>query len=224
LDGRILRSLYFERTNTPISIKSIGAALVPYITLGIGLFLWHNAWVALLSYHFGMMIILFLDKQPLSFKQMFQSSNRKILVINTVLGGAAGLLVYLLWPLLGMPGNVNLFIQSIGLTMAIFPYFMAYFVLINPWLEELYWRGYLGSNSKGITLHDLLFSGYHIMIMAGKIEIIWLVTAFIILFLTAWFWRQSGRWSQGLAASITSHFVADTSIILIIYFMVINNS
>jgi hypothetical protein len=212
-----------ERTNTPISIKSIGTALVPYVTLGIGLFLLHNAWVALFSYHLGMLIILFFEKKLQSFKLMFPNINPKILIINAVLGGAAGLLIYLLWPFLGLSDNINLFIQSISLNTAIFPYFMAYFVLINPWLEEYYWRGYLGSNSKGIMLHDLLFAGYHIMILAGKIEIVWLITTFIILFLTAWFWRQSCRWNQGLTAAITSHFVADTSIILIIYFMVINN-
>jgi membrane protease YdiL (CAAX protease family) len=223
LDGRISRSVYLARTNTSISVKSIGAALVPYVTLGIGLFLLHNAWVALLSYHLGMLIILFFEKKPFSLKLMCPNMNPKILIVNAVLGGAAGLLIYLLWPLLGLSDNINLFIQSISLNTAIFPYFMAYFVLINPWLEEYYWRGYLGSNSKGIILHDLLFAGYHILILAGRLGIIWLVIAFIILFLTAWFWRQSGRWSQGLAASITSHFAADTSIILLIYFMVINH-
>jgi uncharacterized protein len=213
-----------ERTNTPISIKSVGAGLVPYVTLGIGLFLLHNAWVALLGYHLGMIIILFLDKKLLTVKSLFQNSNRKILIINAVLGGAAGLLIYLMWPFLGLSGNITPFIQSIGLTPAIFPYFMAYFVLINPWLEELYWRGYLGSNSKRLTLHDLLFAGYHIMVLAGQIEIIWLVTVFIILSLTAWFWRQSDRWSQGLATSVISHLVADASIIWVVYIMVINNS
>jgi len=125
----------------------------------------------------------------------------------------------LLWPLLAIPKDISLYLQNIGLTSSMWPYFLVYFILVNPWLEECYWRGYLGSNSQNITLHDLLFSGYHIIVLAGKIDIIWLVIIFFILSLGAWFWRQANRWNQGISASIISHIVADASVILTIYFL-----
>jgi hypothetical protein len=202
-----------------ISNMRILAPLLPYITIGSGLLALHNAWVAILGYHLCMVIILFFSRTKIPFTQIHARSNYKILIVVSILGGAGGFLLYLLWPLLAIPKDISLYLQNIGLTSSMWPYFLVYFILVNPWLEECYWRGYLGSNSQNITLNDLLFSGYHIIVLAGKIDIIWLVIIFFILSLGAWFWRQANRWNQGISASIISHIVADASVILTIYFL-----
>lgn len=204
-----------------VLIKRIWAPFIPYIPIGIGLLILHNAWIAILGYHLSLVIILVIAERKISFTQIHESSNYKILIITSFLGGLGGLLLYLIWPLLAIPGDINLYLQNIGLTTGVWPYFIAYFVLINPWLEEYYWRGYLGSNSKWITLNDLLFSGYHIMVLAGKIDVIWLIIVFIVLSSGAWFWRQANKWNQGILASIVSHIAADISVILVIYFFII---
>jgi hypothetical protein len=197
------------------------APILPYITVGSGLLALRNAWVAILGYHLCMVIILFFARTKIPFTQIHSRSNYKILIVVSILGGAGGLLLYLLWPLLAIPKDISLYLQNIGLTSSMWPYFIVYFILVNPWLEECYWRGYLGSNSQSITLNDLLFSGYHIIVLAGKIDIIWLVIIFFILSLGAWFWRQANRWNQGISASIVSHIAADASVILTIYFLTI---
>lgn len=193
--------------------------LVPYITIGIGLFVFSNVWAAVLGYHLSMAVILYLARRKASFSQILKNNSYKILIVTFILGGLGGLVLYLLWPWLAVTENINLFLHNNGFTTAMWPYFIVYLVLVNPWLEEYYWRGYLGSNSKMITLNDLFFSGYHIMILAGNIEGIWLVIVFILLTFIAWFWRQANRWNKGIAASVISHFAADTSIILTIYFL-----
>jgi hypothetical protein len=199
--------------------QRIWFSFLPYITVGAGLLLLKNAWIALLSYHLGMIIILLLAREKISFPPSLARRNFKILPGLAVLGGAGGLLLFFLWPLLGVPETTHLYLRNIGLGSATWPYFIAYFVLVNGWLEEFYWRGYLGSNSKRITLNDLLFSGYHLIVLAGRIDPIWLITLFIVLSLGAWFWRQANRWNQGIAASVISHTIADASVILVIYFM-----
>jgi hypothetical protein len=201
--------------------KRIWAPLVPYITIGIGLLILHNAWIAILSYHLAMAAILLFAGRRFSFRDVFKSSNYKIIIVTVIPGLAGGFLLYILWPWLAIPGDINLYLQSIGLTSTMWPYFIAYFIVINPWIEEYYWRDYLGSNSKRLILNDLFFSGYHVLVLAAKIEVIWLITAFVILSMGAWFWRQAMRWNQGLMAAITSHIVADVSVILTIYFMTI---
>jgi hypothetical protein len=212
-----------EQTRRAISDKRSWAPLIPYLTIGIGLLIIHNAWTAIVSYHLSMVTILLFTGRRFSFKNIIGSSNYKIIIATAILGVAGGLLLYFLWPLLGIPEGISLYLQQIGLTAAIWPYFIAYFVLINPWLEECYWRGYLGSNTKKIILNDLLFSGYHIIVLAGIMNVIWLIVIFIVLSSGAWFWRQANRWNQGLSASIVSHLVADASIICIIYFMTIKS-
>lgn len=204
-----------------ISNKRIWAPLAPYLTIGTGLLILNNAWIAILGYHLSIIIILFFARIKISLKQIYGNKNHNILIITSILGGFSGLLLYLLWHFLTIPKDINIYLHNIGLTTALWPYFMAYFAMVNPLLEEYYWRGYLGSNSKWITLNDLLFSGYHIMVIAGKIGVMWLIIVFIALSLGAWFWRQANRWNQGLSASIVSHISGDISVILAIYFSII---
>ncbi len=197
----------------------IWAPLVPYITIACGLFILHKAWVSILSYHLGMGIVLLLFGNRAHFAQIDPSGNLKILIVMVVLGGMGGLLLFLFWPLLGIPSDIDQNLHDLGLTAATWPYFIGYFILINPWLEELYWRGYLDQGDKRITLNDVLFSGYHILVMVGVVSLMWIIIVFVILSLGAWFWRQINHLSQGLSTSIASHLAADAGIILTIYFL-----
>jgi hypothetical protein len=204
-----------KKLNLPARVL---APLLPYIVIGTGLLVLHNAWMAILSYHLCMVVILFFAGGKTYFKQINRPGNYYILIFTAALGLAGGLLLYLIWPLLAVPGDIDLYLENIGLTEAAWPYFIAYFIVINPWIEEYYWRGYLGSNSKRIILNDLLFAGYHILVLMGKMNIIWLIAIFVVLSLTAWLWRQSNRMNKGLITSIVSHITADISVILAIYF------
>jgi membrane protease YdiL (CAAX protease family) len=215
----MVRNYLSSNTINSIPYQRIWVPLIPYITIGAGLLLLHNAWIAIVSYHLCLIIILLLAREKISFTQILSSGSYKILITTAVLGGAGGFLLFLLWPILGVPNTINLYLQNIGLNAATWPYFIAYFILVNAWVEEFYWRGHLGSNSKKVTLNDLLFSGYHLIVLAGKIDIIWLIIVFIVLSLGAWFWRQANRWNRGISASIISHIMADVSVIITIYFM-----
>jgi hypothetical protein len=155
------------------------------------------------------------------FRASLRSSRYYLLIVTALLGAAGGLLLYLLWPWLGIPSDLSRYLQSNGLSLEAWPYFIAYFVLINPWLEEFFWRGCLGSDSKLPVLNDLFFAGYHLMVLAGKVDFIWLIAVFIVLSLAAWFWRQANRWNHGLTSSIVSHFAADLTLILVIYYMAV---
>ena len=136
-----------------------------------------------------------------------------------MIGACGGLLLYLLWPLLSIPPDINIQLQNIGLTAATWPYFILYFILVNPWIEEYYWRGYLGSESKYILPVDLFFAGYHVMVLAGKVDFIWLIAVFATLSFAAWLWRQANRISLGLLPSLASHMAADITIIFTIYWL-----
>jgi len=205
----------------PIMDKKILAPLLPYVAIGIGLLVLRNAWIAILVYHLGAIIILFSSGYRTSFTQVLKNRNYTLLIITALMGAAGGFLLYLTWPLLSIPKDIATYLQDIGLTKIVWPYFIAYFIIINPLVEESYWRGYLGSNSKRIVVNDLFFSGYHILVLAGKIDVIWLVLVFIVLSLGAWYWRQANRWNHGILASTISHFAADASVMLIIYFMIV---
>jgi len=199
--------------------KKILPPIIPYITIGIGLLIFHNAWLAILSYHAGIIAVILSAKTRISLKQAFQGKKAWIPIITALVGAGGGLLLYVLWPLLSVPDDISLYIRSIGLNEQTWPVFLAYFTIINPLIEEYYWRGYLAFAARGITLNDFLFSGYHLLVLAGHMEAIWLLAVFFVLAAGAWFWRQMNRLNGGLLASVVSHVSADITVILTIYYL-----
>jgi hypothetical protein len=189
--------------------------LVPYITISVGLLVFHNAWIAAAAHHLGMASVLLLSRTR--FTGRFRRCDPWILAISASVGASGGLLLYLLAPVIGVFPDVGRYVRGIDLTAGSWPYFIAYFTLVNAVVEESYWRGMLGSDTRRLTLNDFLFSGYHAVVLAGRIHPAWIVGVFLVLALTGWFWRQIDRWNGGLAASTVSHVAADVSVMLAIY-------
>ena len=194
-------------------------SFIPYLAVGLGLLVFHNAWVAILTYHAGIAAVVLLSKTRLPFRQIIRVTNYKLLILSIIFGASGGVLLYLLWPMLSVPPDVNTYMRSIGLTASVWPYFMAYYVLVNPVFEEYYWRGYLGSSMKRPMLNDFLFAGYHLIVLAGKMGELWLVVVFLVLCGAAWYWRQISRFTGGLLVATLSHMAADITVILSIYFL-----
>ena len=89
-----------------LMIKKVLSPSIPYITIGIGLLVFHNAWIAILGYHIGMIIMILLSEIGIPMKQILRSDNYSIPIITAVIGASAGLLLYVLWPLLVVPIDI----------------------------------------------------------------------------------------------------------------------
>lgn len=196
--------------------------LVPYITVGAGLYVFHNAWLAIFAYHMGMLCIILLAEKKPPVKYLFTSNNYKAPLILAVIGVCGGVLLFVLASFLAIPGNFASYTYSIGLTERTWLPFMAYYVLTTPFIEEYYWRGLLlGKLTNRTIASDLFFAGYHLLVLAGKIGTVWLPVIFLLLLLVAWLWRRFNKTSGGLLPSVLSHFTADISIILAIYYIAV---
>ncbi len=203
-------------------LQKVISLLIPYATIGIGLFIFHSAWLAIFGYHIGIASVILVSRKRIPVKRLFKSNNYKTPVIMSVIGASGGVLLYVLWPFLAVPSNIGSYTQSIGITEQTWSLFIAYYVLVNPVLEEYFWRGLLGNNSNWITANDLFFSGYHVLVLAGKMGAVWLLVVFLLLSLSAWFWRQVNKFSEGLLPSVVSHVTADISVMLTIYLMTVH--
>ena len=199
------------------TIRKTTAPLIPYITIGIGLLVLHNAWVAMLGYHVGIAVVMAWSKYRPGLKQVYKGKGVWIPLIGGLGGVGSGVLLNLLWPALSIPHNINAYINSVGLNARTWPIFIGYFIIVNPLLEEYFWRGFLNSTARMPVLNDLLFAGYHLMAFAGHIATVWLIAIFLGLVAGAWAWRQINRNNIGLLASTVSHLAADIIIILTIY-------
>ncbi|HEX9330879.1 MAG TPA: CPBP family glutamic-type intramembrane protease [Anaerolineales bacterium] len=194
--------------------------VLPYLAVGIGLFWFHNAWAALLGFHFAIVISLLWVRSSVPLKILFKSNDIRWVVLNILLCGSSGISLYFLSPYFGVISDLPAQVESFGLTSSIWPLFIMYFVFVNPLLEEYFWRGYLGNPTKALYISDFLYAGFHALILMGKMQTGAIIYSLIVLVLVGWFWRQVARADQGLLAPVLGHMAADFTILIAIYWRV----
>jgi len=197
------------------------AVLLAYLTVGIGMLVFHSAWGALLGFHAAIILSLLITKPDVPIRILFTSTNKKWIFINILLCGSSGVALYFLWDTFRFANNFSQQVEALGLNASNWPIFIAYFVLVNPFLEEYFWRGYLGNESKSPQTSDFLFAGYHTLIVINKLHIFSITYALFVLLVAGWFWRQTTREDGGLLAPVLGHMAADLTILVTVYIMVI---
>lgn len=197
-------------------MKWIAPALV-YLAVGIGMFSFHNALGALLGFHLAILSSLLIARPRIPLSILSKSHNRKWTILSLLLCGSSGVTLFFLWKLLGFGSDFSAQVQSMGLNSRTWPPFIAYFVLVNPFVEEYFWRGYLGNPTKGPHRSDFLYAGFHALVMIGKVGMGLILYGSVVLILAGWFWRQIMREDQGLLAPVLGHMAADFTVLLVIY-------
>jgi membrane protease YdiL (CAAX protease family) len=193
------------------------APIFVYIVVALGLFLSRNAWSALLSFHLAILISLLISKPNIPIKNLLTSDNIKWVLISILLCGSSGITLYLLWDKFGIASDLSAHVEVIGLNPSTWIPFITYFALANPFLEEYFWRGYLGSKSTNFYLSDFLYAGFHGLILMNRVQTSMIVYSLALLVLAGWFWRQIARADGGLLAPVLGHMAADFTILMAVY-------
>jgi membrane protease YdiL (CAAX protease family) len=194
------------------------AAAIPYVTVVIGLYVFNNAWVAFLPYHVAIVVVLALYGELAWLKKLKEGFSVKPVLLTGLPCLVAGVLIYALWPIASIEGcDLDEEINAMGFGGGLWFVMIAYSFVINPWFEEAFWRGFLGSKKRGLVVTDFLFAGYHILVLVLYLRPIWIVVAAIMLTGGAWFWRQLASRYKGLAVAAVTHLVADIGIMTAIH-------
>ena len=190
------------------------APILPYLAVWAGSFLLKSAWLSLIGFHCAILLTLAITRPEIPVRILVQGGSLKWLLANLLLCGISGIGLYFLWDRFGMAGDLPAQLRAVGLTPSSWPWFIAYFTLVNPFIEEYFWRAYLGSGTQGFYIGDLIFAGYHGLIMAGKVHVPAIIFALTCLTFIGWFWRQTRRAESGLLAPVVGHMAADLSILV----------
>lgn len=193
--------------------------LPPYLGVYIGLYILRSAWAALIGFHIGILLVLWITKPKISLSILFKSKNIKWVVSNLLLCGSSGLGIYLLQDVFGLAGNLSTQLSELGLNQVTWIPFIAYFSLVNPFVEEYFWRGVFGSETKNLDFGDFAYAGYHGLVLFGKVNLFAVIFSIVCLSFVGWFWRQVKRENEGLFAPVLGHISADFSILITVYFM-----
>lgn len=194
----------------------LGWVVLPYLAVFLGMITLHSAWGALIGFHLAL-LPLFVTRRQKIFPRFLAPVSMRILLPVAVTGLFAGFGLWLTWPHAGLPVDFSTRVAALGLVGFVWPFFIGYFTLVNPWLEEAYWRYVLASPSTYPALVDFLFAGYHLIILSLFVSLAWMLVAFVILAAAGWFWRQISRYTGSLLPAALSHLLADFSILMVLY-------
>jgi hypothetical protein len=195
--------------------------ILPYLAVWAGLFLFKNAWFALIGFHVAIFLTLAFVHPDIPINILFESKSPRWVLISVLVCSTSGIGLYFLWNQLRVATNLSAQLNYIGLNSSSWIAFIAYFSLVNPFIEEYYWRGVLGSGAKKLSIIDPVYAGYHALVLWGRVQPISILFAVSILISAGWLWRQFLREDSGLLAAVLGHMVADFSILMVVYWMCI---
>jgi hypothetical protein len=165
--------------------------------------------VAVGIYHTGICFLMFRNRSVLSrtlkgfqWKPALFLSGFCLLVWPTLI---------FLWPQVAL-SEINLAdqLQAWGFTGPMVYVFIFYSITIHPILEETFWRGLMPDH----VVSDILFAGFHVLVMMLFLPWIWIAFGFTALTLAGFLWRKTEQHISGLAVPILSHALADLGIVL----------
>jgi hypothetical protein len=193
------------------------APSLAYLAVGLGLFQLQSAWGALLGFHAAIIGSLLVARPNIPIPILFKNKNPKWILLSVLLCGSSGVTVYLFWERFGIAADISAQLAALGLNLRTWIPFIAYFALVNPFIEEYFWRGYLGSPTRRPHVSDFLYAGFHALILIGRVRTGSIVFALTVLTLAGWFWRQIAREDEGLLAPVLGHMAADFTILTAVY-------
>ena len=197
-----------------ITQLKLTSAAVPYVAVLIGLYVFRNGWIAIGLYHFGIIVFLIAGDRNRLLKRIRSGWNPVMAVSSVVMSVMIFPSIFFFWEYMQLENvRLNTTLAGFGLHGTSWFFFMIYFSMVHPFLEELYWRGYLESNRKYFSWTDFAFAGYHILVLAWFIKLSWLVIAFFVLTAAAYYWRYVASKLEGLVVPLLSHIIADVCII-----------
>ncbi len=176
--------------------------------------------MAILLYHTIIILTLVSSGSRVAWQRLRRGWSSRPGFCLAAVCAAAGPALYLLWHLIAhAPDALAADLDRIGLSGPSWLIFVAYFVSVHPCVEEAFWRGCFGSDSRRPALVDVAFGGYHLLVLPLFVNTTWALICLTILVLTAWLWRWFARTLGGLAVPVVSHAVADLSLMIAVVYL-----
>lgn len=194
-----------------VQLTSLAA---PYIAVSIGLYLFHNAWITFIAYHGCMLTFIIAYGKEQHFKKLFAGFNWLIAIPLAILSALIILLAFAIREnMLIDSEKITQTLAGFGLGNISFYLFALLFVTVHPLTEELFWRSFHWDPCKTHWPIDVIFAGYHVLVMAFFVKWSGSLMIFAIIAATAILWRFCAEKLNGLATVFFSHIIADIAIL-----------
>jgi hypothetical protein len=207
--GRFSNARMHTRDNGQVHPAVLLAALTPYVSCTLGIHVIHSAWGALLLYHAAIGAVVFRRGLKSACTEACRGWSTfwglGLALICLTNGGV----LLLLWRFMARnPGDLSAQLARLGLAQGSWWLFSAWYVLVHPILEELFWRCTLTSGRSGPAFPDLVFAGYHSIVLIAFMPWFWVLPVVLLLAGMGWGWRALVGRLGGPAVPIASHACA----------------
>ncbi len=191
--------------------------LAPYFAVGLGLFVFKNAWVALLSFHACMITALVMHRAQWNFAKLWQGGRLLWLAGATLtVFGFGWWLSSLAGQYEGYGGRLAGMMAAVGLHGVSLTAFAVYFCAVNPVLEEAFWRGLFGKQGRRPVLADLAYGCFHFLVLLPFTDAYYATVGAGMLVAMGYLWRQVANRSNGLALPVAWHALGDAAIVFVV--------
>ena len=179
----------------------------------LGMWCFQAAWLAVLIYH---LLVLLVTGKPARPSLDWQSIS-PIGWGAVAVAAAAGPAILILWPWMASTGmELNDRLEFFQMDGWVLWFFIPYFSLVHPVLEERLWRSLDPDPWQLFSLKDLAFAGYHGLVVCWFVQPIWVVLSVGSLTVASMFWRWVTWKSGSRTTALVSHAAADAAIIIAI--------
>jgi membrane protease YdiL (CAAX protease family) len=203
------------------AFKQYAAASSPYAAVVLGLYVFKNVFLALAIYYSAIVFFIVINGGKGLLRTIFSGWNYPATACSAIVFACGGVVIFFLWPYSKLE-NVNLTstLAEYGLSGATCYIFVAVATILNPLLEELFWRGCFQNDATRPAFIDAVFAGYHVLALVLVITAPITILAFVVLFAASWWLRFMKHKFGGLAVPYIAHLTADVSIVAGIYFLI----
>ncbi len=179
--------------------------------MAVGILLLKSGWAALLIYHGLIVLALSVNQERISLSMLFKGFS--ICLFLFMLAIAVGL-YFVLSGYAVSKGFVGEKVSALAGSCG--PLFVVYLLIINPPLEELFWRELFATKTKYFSPGDILFGCFHFPILLLFLTPMKLPIGFLMIATGGWGWRQMRNRYGGLLLPWIGHLFADLMLVAIV--------
>lgn len=207
---------------SPLTLRDrrpgIEAALtvLPYAAVFVGLYGLRSAWGSMLAYHLGALLLL---SRSADWSALARGWRTRVGLPLAALCALVGPTLYFGLPLVLPETDLSAELARVGIVGAGLLPFAIYYCLVNPWLEEVVWRGRAVSSQTLPSARDLAFAGYHFFVLLKFVSPLWALLSVVVLAVIAGTWRRAAANTGGLAVPAAAHAVANVSLMWATYLL-----
>ncbi len=189
--------------------------LGPYVAVGAGLLVLKNAWITLIGFHGVMLAALWFHRREWNVKILWRGG--RFLWLPVILISVLALGYGLIQLAAAFPGygqHLRRMLSGIGLAGTGMAAFAVYVCLVNPVVEEAFWRGLFFEENKRPVLSDVAYGGFHFLLFMPFMFVHYALIAAVSLVVMGYIWRRMAYHQKGLATPLVWHALGDSAVIL----------